>query len=211
VGTTSSRVVGLAAAVLTLAAAFFFGFPAAALGPAVDLGSGVLGVAVFLVAAPFGCSGASVAGWGEVLGLGWSGGSLDNTPTSDDVIPPLAKFHLLGRGPCPLSFRGGRAACGGALSGMLECLLCNSRPRFFPLDIAPVLRSVVSPAATAQRLFSRGTAATGDVEATTRDATGRVPAVTLRVSEAVAALALQWAFWRHVRLHRHSQSAEFDD
>ena len=33
-------VVGLAAAVLTLAAAFFFGFPAAGLGDAVVLGSG---------------------------------------------------------------------------------------------------------------------------------------------------------------------------
>jgi hypothetical protein len=38
VRTTSSGVVGLAAAVLTLAAAFFFDFPAADLGAAVDLG-----------------------------------------------------------------------------------------------------------------------------------------------------------------------------
>ena len=36
-GTTSSGVMGLAAAVLTLAAAFFFGFPAAGLVAAVDL------------------------------------------------------------------------------------------------------------------------------------------------------------------------------
>jgi len=39
VGTTRSGVVGLAAAVLTLAAPFFFDFPAAGLVAAVDLGS----------------------------------------------------------------------------------------------------------------------------------------------------------------------------
>jgi hypothetical protein len=49
VRTTRLGVVGLAAAVYT-AAAFFLGFPAATLGPAVDLGSGFLGLAVFLVA-----------------------------------------------------------------------------------------------------------------------------------------------------------------
>jgi len=35
---------------------------------------------------------------------GWSHCSLDNTPPSDDVIPPLAQVHLLGRGTGPLSF-----------------------------------------------------------------------------------------------------------
>ena len=40
VGTTRFGVVGLAAAVLTLAAAFFFDFPVACLGAAVGLGSG---------------------------------------------------------------------------------------------------------------------------------------------------------------------------
>jgi hypothetical protein len=54
--------VGLAAAVLTLAAAFFFDFPAAGLGPAEDLGSGFLGLAVFLVAVTLGCSGTSMIG-----------------------------------------------------------------------------------------------------------------------------------------------------
>ena len=49
-GTTRSGVVGLAAAVLTLAAAFFFVFRAASLVAAVDLGLGFLGPAVFLVA-----------------------------------------------------------------------------------------------------------------------------------------------------------------
>jgi hypothetical protein len=52
--------VGLADAVLTVAAAFFFGFPAAGIVSAVDLGLGFLGPAVFLVAVTLGCLGASV-------------------------------------------------------------------------------------------------------------------------------------------------------
>jgi hypothetical protein len=47
---------GLVAAVLTLAAAFFFGFPAASLRRAVDLGSGFLSLAAFLVALTLGRS-----------------------------------------------------------------------------------------------------------------------------------------------------------
>jgi hypothetical protein len=62
VETTISGVVGLAATVLKLAAAFLFDFPAADLGAAVDLGSGFLGLAVFLVAVTLGCSGDSVTG-----------------------------------------------------------------------------------------------------------------------------------------------------
>jgi hypothetical protein len=53
---------GLAATVLTLAAAFFFDFAADDLGAAVDLGSGFLGLAFFLVATTLGCSGAFVTG-----------------------------------------------------------------------------------------------------------------------------------------------------
>ena len=62
VGTTSSGVEGLAAAVLTLAAAFFFVFPAAGLVAAEDFGLGFLALAVFLVAVTLGCEGASVTG-----------------------------------------------------------------------------------------------------------------------------------------------------
>ena len=62
VGTTRSGIVFLAAAVLTLVAAFLFGFPAAGLVTAVDLGLGFLGPAVFLVTVSLGCVGASVAG-----------------------------------------------------------------------------------------------------------------------------------------------------
>jgi hypothetical protein len=62
VGTTSLGVGGLAAAVLTVAAAFFFVFPAAGLVAAVDFGLGFLDPAVFLVAVTVGCEGASVTG-----------------------------------------------------------------------------------------------------------------------------------------------------
>jgi hypothetical protein len=69
-GTTSSGVVALAATALTLAAAFFFDVPAAYLGAAVDLGSDFLGLAVFLLAATLGCSGAVVTDLGEGFGFG---------------------------------------------------------------------------------------------------------------------------------------------
>jgi len=62
VGTTRSGVVGLAAAGLTLAAAFFLNFPAAGLGAAVDFGSGFLGLAFFLVAVTLDCLDAFVTG-----------------------------------------------------------------------------------------------------------------------------------------------------
>jgi hypothetical protein len=61
-GITMSRVVGLVASVLTHEVALFFGFPAAGLRSAVDLGSGFLGLAVFLVSVTLGCSVASVTG-----------------------------------------------------------------------------------------------------------------------------------------------------
>jgi hypothetical protein len=62
VGTTRSGVVGLVALVLTLAAAFFFVFPAAGIVAAVDFGLGFLDPAVFLVAVTLGCEGASLTG-----------------------------------------------------------------------------------------------------------------------------------------------------
>jgi hypothetical protein len=61
-GTSSLGVEGLAAAVLTLAAAFSLAFPVARLGAAVDLCSGFLGLAVSLVAVTLSCSGVSVTG-----------------------------------------------------------------------------------------------------------------------------------------------------
>jgi hypothetical protein len=58
VETISLGVEGLAAAVLTLATAFFFVFPVAA----VDFCLGFLDPAVFLVAVTLGCEGTSVTG-----------------------------------------------------------------------------------------------------------------------------------------------------
>jgi hypothetical protein len=62
VGTTSSGVVGLSATTLTLAAAFFFYFPTADLGAAVDFRLGFLCLVVILVPVTLGCSGDSVTG-----------------------------------------------------------------------------------------------------------------------------------------------------
>ena len=61
-GITRSGVVGLAAAGLTIAAAFFFVYPAAGLEAVVDFGLGFLGPAVILVAVTLSCEGASVTG-----------------------------------------------------------------------------------------------------------------------------------------------------
>ena len=124
---------------------------------------------------------------------------------------PLAQVHLLGRGTSPLRFRSGRLASGDALSAAFGRLLRKSRLRFLPLHTATIVRCVDSPAATALRLFPRGRASTGEVGAPTKDAPGCVSAVTLRVAEALAALALQRAFWSHIGLHRHSQAAEFGE
>jgi hypothetical protein len=52
----------LAFAVLTLAAVFFFVFPAAGLVAAVEFDLGFLGPDVFLVSVTLGCNGASVTG-----------------------------------------------------------------------------------------------------------------------------------------------------
>jgi hypothetical protein len=60
VGTTRSGVVGLVAAVLTLAAAFFFGLSVTGVVAAGDFSLGFLGPAVFLVAVTLGCEGTSV-------------------------------------------------------------------------------------------------------------------------------------------------------
>jgi hypothetical protein len=62
---TSSGVVCLAAAVLTVAAAFFFDFPAAELKAAENFGTGFFGLAVSLVVITLGCLCASVTVLGE--------------------------------------------------------------------------------------------------------------------------------------------------
>ena len=101
--------------------------------------------------------------------------------------------------------------CGGALSATVGHLLCKRGLRLFPLYTALVVRCVLSPAATALELFPRGRATTGEVGAPTRDAPLCVNVVSLRMSKALAALALQLAFRGHVRFHRHSQVADFGE
>jgi hypothetical protein len=59
---TTGVVVGLSTTVLTLAATFFFGLTVPGLGAAVGLGSGFLGLAVFLVAVTFSCLGTFTTG-----------------------------------------------------------------------------------------------------------------------------------------------------
>ena len=125
---------------------------------------------------------------------------------SDNVFPPLAQVHLLGRGTGRMGFRSGRFAYSNALLAALGRLLCNSRRCIFPLYTASVIRCVVSPAAIALRLFPRRRVFTREVGAPTSDEPGCVCTVTLRVAENLAALILQRAFWSHVRLHRPSQA-----
>ena len=110
-GTSSSGVVGLVAAVFTLAAAFLFVFPAAGLVAAADFALGFLGPAFFLDVGYFRLRGCLCNRLRSGFRICWSGGGLVNTPPSDDVIPALAQIRLLGRGP----LRNGGLACGGAL------------------------------------------------------------------------------------------------
>jgi hypothetical protein len=98
-----------------------------------------------------------------------------------------------------------------APSDTLGRSICKGRLRLFQCNTAEVVRRVVAPAAEALGLLPRGRTPTRKVGAPTRDAPVSISAVSLRVVEVLAALALQWALWSHVRLHRHSQSAEFDD
>jgi hypothetical protein len=60
--TTRLLFVGLAATGLTLASGFLLGLTVAALGPAVRLDTGFLGLAVFLVVVTFCCLGVCVTG-----------------------------------------------------------------------------------------------------------------------------------------------------
>ena len=76
---------------------------------------------------------------------GCSRGGLDDTPSSDDVVPPFAQVHLLGRGTGLLGFRSSRLACRDTLSAALGRLICKIRLRLLPLYTATTFRCVVSP------------------------------------------------------------------
>ena len=123
------------------------------------------------------------------------------------MVPPLAQIHLLGRAPHLLSFRSVRLACCDALSATLGRLLYRSRHPLLPLYTDTVVRCVISPAATALRLFHGVYHPSKRWQLPHAKHRGAYQAVTLRLSEVLAALTLQWAFWSHVRLHRHSQAA----
>ena len=204
---TASLDVGLSATVLTLANPFVLGFIVGGLGDAVGLGSGFLGWAVLLVV-NFGYLSASVTrlrlrSEDVMVAL--------ITRPSDDVAPPLAQVHLLSRRPGSLVFRGTWVTCCGALSPTLGRLPFKSHLRLIPLNTAPVLGRVFAPAGTALTLSPRGRASAENVGAPTRDAPGRVNVVALLMSKTLAALAVQYALWRHVRIRPHSQTAELGE
>ena len=125
------------------------------------------------------------------------------------VIPVVVQVHLVGRGPGPLSFQGGGVVRCGALSDTIGCSLFKGRLHIFPLNTAAVVGRVITNATATLGLLPRGRTPTEEVAAPTRDVPGRLSAVSLRVSEVLSALALQWALWSHIRVHRHSQAAEF--
>ena len=64
----------------------------------------------------------------------WSGGGLDNKPSSDDVTPALAQVRLFRRGPVPLGFRSAGLACGDVFPDNFWRSLCKCLLRFFPLN-----------------------------------------------------------------------------
>jgi len=78
--------------------------------------------------------------------------------------------------------------------GSIWRLLCKRRPRLFQLDIDPVFRCVFTSAATALRLLPWNGAPTGEMGASHATHRGRVCAVSLRVTETLAALAFQRGF-----------------
>ena len=110
------------------------------------------------------------------------GCGFDDTPPSDNVVPPLAQVRMVSTGKGPLGFRSGGLAGGYALSAALGRLLYKSRLRLLPLYTATVVRCVVSPANTALWLFPRGKARTEKLWALSSDASGRLSAITLRVA-----------------------------
>ena len=78
-------------------------------------------------------------------------------------------------------------ACIGALSALLGRTLCKGCLRLFRLNGGPVFRRVVSPAATALMLSPRGSTTAREMGPPTGDTPGSISAVTLLVSEALAA------------------------
>ena len=76
----------------------------------------------------------------------------------------------------------------------LGCFHCKSRFLLLPIYTATVVRRLVFSTATALGLFAWGGASTGEEGVPTCDSPGCLTVVTLRVSEALAALAFQRSF-----------------
>ena len=81
-------------------------------------------------------------------------------------------------------------ACCDTLSAKLGRLVLQNRLPVFPPHRATVFRCVISRVATAMKLFPLDRASTGGVGVPTCDAQGCEVAVMLRVSKALAKLAV---------------------
>ena len=104
----------------------------------------------------------------------------------DDIIPPFAQVHMLGRGLLTNEISKRRSGTWGRSFGPLGRSHCKGCLRLFPLNTASVVPRVVGTAAAALGLFLHGT---------TLNAQRRVSKISLRVAETLSALALQWALW----------------
>jgi hypothetical protein len=89
--------------------------------------------------------------------------------------------------------------------------LYSSRLCFFPLTATTIVCSVVSSAAAALKLLLWSDTLPGWVRVRESHTPRCVAVVTLSMSEALAAFALQRLFWSIVRLHLYSQAAEIGE
>ena len=199
VGTTMLGVVGVAAAVLTIAAAFFLDFPEARLGAAV----GFWGLAVSFVAVTKGFSGASVTGWGWGLGCELVGSIVVALSTRP---PRTTCFH---HSPRPICSAEGTARW--AL-GATRWPVALQEPPSLPSTSHSHDSSLCGfPRSHGTEAVPTGLSVHRRGGSPHNDAPGCVSAFTLFGAEALAAFALQRTFWSHIRLHRDSQAAQFGE
>jgi hypothetical protein len=103
------------------------------------------------------CRWSLLRGFSDFCGSGFwkgSGFRFGNTASSEHVAPVIAEAYLLRRwlgasGRRPNTSRG----CAALRYRHRRCPPCKRRLRFLPLSAAPVVRGVVSSAATAFKLF----------------------------------------------------------
>jgi hypothetical protein len=135
-----------------------------------------------------------------------SGLCFGNTASSEHVVPVIAEGFLLGRW---------LGASGRRTNTSRGCAAHFSRPRrcppykrdllFLPLSAAPIVRGVVSSAATAFKLFFGCRAPALQVGLATRNAPRCVTAATLGMSKALAAPELHGTSGGRVGLHSRSE------